>query len=237
VAARAPDAGGEGGVNFALDDRHRSLRRFLMNVLGSPPWTLRTERQPVPDSDRPAGVIETLPSTTTRARTTLPQGNVEKAQTFPITLYPVLGATGAEARLEAERVAQLLDDAITVGLVDDDGAAFTYPERIPVYDYAGVPVKGAQRGGPPAPYGWLWAEDFPVQALQDPEDPLRWSVTCALRVSWEQAGREGAPGVPATGVTPVPPVWLPPTGTVPPTRLPTDPDDEPAWTRRGIIVP
>jgi hypothetical protein len=225
-------------VNFSLDDRHRSLRRFLMNALGSPPWRLRTERQPVPDEQRPAGVIEALATATTRARTTLPQGNVEKAQTFPITLYPEVGATGAEARLEAERVAQLLEDAITVGLVLDDGEPYTYPERIPIYDYAGVPVKGAERAGPDAPYGWLWAEDFPVQAVQDPEDPLRWTVTCPLRVSWEQAGRDGLPGEPATGLHPLPPVWPAPGG-VPPGTLPTDTldGDDPAWTRRGVIVP
>lgn len=178
-------------MNYAVDDRHRSLRRFVMNAVGSPPWRVRTERQPVADEQRPVAVVEaSTPMVTTAARVSIPQGNVTRQQTFALVLYPVIGESAAEARLEAERVAELLGDAIDVGLVDDDGALLTAPQRIPVYDFAGVAVKGADRRGGADPYGWLWVEDAPVSALQDPEDPLRWTVACDMRVSWEQAGRD-----------------------------------------------
>lgn len=194
-------------MNFSLDDRHRSIRRFLMVVLGSPPWTIRTERERVEDDQRPAAVIEVasavLPGRP--ARVSIPQGNVEKQQTFSIACFPVLAATAAESRLEAERVADLLTQAVTLGLVDPPAPPLpqpwpwdTAPERLPVFDYAAVPVKGAARGGPQAPYGWMWAEDYPVRPVQDPDDPLRWTVALDLRVSWEQAGRAGHPGVPAS---------------------------------------
>lgn len=188
-------------MNFTLDDRHRSLRRFLMNALGSPPWRVRTERQPVADEQRPVAVVEvTTAATTLRARRSIPQGNIERGQTFAIVLYPALGASAAESRLEAATVADRLQDSIAVGLVDelDNDALLSAPEMLPVYDFAGVPVKGALRAGPPAPYGWLRVEDYPVRPVQDPEDPLRWTVVCDLRVSWEQAGRDVAPA-PAAG--------------------------------------
>lgn len=193
-------------MNYALDDRHRSVRRFLMNALGSPPWTVRTERQPVTDDARPVAVVEAAPPVvTTRSRTSIPQGDIEKQQTFSLMLYPALGATAAEARMAAEGPAELLESAIAVGLVwdaDDPqvianeravGELLTAPEMLPVYDFAGVAVKGANRAGPADPYGWLRAEDYPVRTIQDPDDPLRWTVACDLRVSWSEAGRDRPP--------------------------------------------
>lgn len=198
-------------MNYTLDDRHRSLRRFLMNALGAPPWRLRTERQPVADEERPVGLVETAsPAATTRARVTVPQGDVEKVQTFSIMLYPALGDTAAESRLAAEEVAQLLDDAFTSGLIDDAGGELSRPFRVPVYDFAGVAVKGPERGGPEAAYGWLWIEDAPVRTVQDPDDVLRFAVVCDVRVSWSQGGR-----VPAGVQTPagsVPGAWELPAG-------------------------
>lgn len=190
-------------MNFRLDDRHRSLRRFLMNTLGAPPWVIRTQREPVRDEDRPVALVEAATPTGPGrpARVSIPQGNVERVQTFALVLYPALMTTPAESRLEAEKVAQLLEDAISVGLVNTDGSRLTAPERIPVYDFEGVAVKGAARAGPAVAYGWLWVEDFPVRALQDPDDPLRWTVTCPLRVSWEQAGR-AVPPAPTVGRMP-----------------------------------
>lgn len=177
-------------MNYTLDDRHRSLRRFLMNALGSPPWRVRTERQQVPDETRPVAVIEVAtPDMTTRSRTSIPQGDVEKQQTFSIVLYPALAETAAESRLAAAEAAELLKAALTVGLSNDDGTVLSAPEMIPVYDFAGVAVKGQARAGPAAGYGWMRVEDSPVRPLQDPEDILRWSVVCDLRVSWEQGGR------------------------------------------------
>lgn len=186
--------------SYSLDDRHRSLRRFLMNALGSPPWTIRTERQPVADDDRPVAVVEpATPVVTLRSRTSIPQGPIERQQTFGVVLYPALGTTAADSRLLAAAAAEALDRAIMVGLVEDDGSLLTAPEMLPVYDFDGVAVKGSTRAGAAEPYGWLMAEDYPVRPLQDPEDPLRWTVTCDLRVSWEQPGRERPAATPVTG--------------------------------------
>jgi hypothetical protein len=197
-------------VNYALDDRHRSLRRFVMNALGSPPWIVRTERQPVPEEQRPVGFVEvSTPAVTISSRTSIPQGNVEKQQTFAITLFPEGAETAAEGRLIAEEAAELLSQAITVGLVTDDDPPelLTAPEMLPVYDFAGVPVKGAARAGPEEPYGWLRVQDSNVRPVQDPDDPLRWQIVCDLRVSWEQAGRDRPEG-PLAGS--MPGTWQPP---------------------------
>lgn len=196
-------------MNFSLDDRHRSLRRFVMNALGSPPWTVRTERQPVADEERPVAVVEVVsPVGTTFARTAIPQGDIRRTQAFTLTLYPALGPSAAEARQQAAEVAELLTNAIGIGLDDDAGELLSAPEALPVYDFAGVPVKGATRAGPVEPYGWLTVDDFPVRPLQDPEDPLRWTVACDLRTSWWQSGRLRPPA-PVAGSMPHTSIWPP----------------------------
>lgn len=184
---------------FSLDDRHRSIRRFVMNALDSPPWRVRTERQPVADEDRPVAVIEVAaPLVRLSARTSIPQGDVQRQQTFGVVLYPVIEDSAAEARHTAALAAERLANAIEFGLVDDEGELLTAPEMMPVYSFVAVPVKGVQRQGPSEPYGWMRVEDFPVRTIQDPEDPLRWTVTCDLRVSWWQGGRE-RPAAPLVG--------------------------------------
>lgn len=193
-------------MNFALDDRHRSMRRYLMAVLGSPPWTVRTERgEAVADEQRPLATVEVASPTVPgrAARVSVPQGNVEKAQTFALMLYPSFLDGSANrlsvpaARHEAFKWAEQLTQALTVGLVDEDDPAWNLPgERIPCFDYASVPVEGVSRAGPASPYGYMWVEDMPVRPVQDPDDPLRWTVVCDLRVSWEQGGRVVDPSIP-----------------------------------------
>lgn len=180
--------------NFAADDIHRSLRRFVSLVLEAP-WKVRTERQPVADSERPAMVIEPSSGITTgRHRVSIPQGNVEKVQAFSAMAYPVLEETARESRLTAQKLADLLDQAFTVGLVDDAGVSIGAPFRIPIYDFEDVPVAGRSRAGPSEPYGFAWVADLTVRAMQDPVDYLRFTVTCDLRLSWEQGGRLGQVG-------------------------------------------
>lgn len=212
-------------MNFSLDDRHRSIRRFLMNALGSPPWTIRTERQPVADEQRPVAVVEVVsPAATTWSRTSIPQGDVRRSQAFALTLYPQLGASPAEAGHAARELAELLTNAIGYGLNADDGSRLSAPEALPVYNFAGVPVKGATRAGPAVPYGWMDADDFPVRPVQDPEDPLRWTVVCDLRVTWWQGGRvRPTTELPVRVLDPVQPGTVPPGGT-----QPTEPWPEPS---------
>lgn len=168
-----------------------------MLALGSPPWKVRTERQPVPDDQRPAAVVETTGPTgpgRLPARRTAPQGLVDRQGAYSITAYPVLGETGADARVEAEAVAGRIEQSLLLGLVDDAGAVWSGQEMIPVFDFDGVPVKGPDRAGPDDGYGWLVVEDYPVRAIQDPDDFKRWTVVCDLRVSWQQSGRAADAG-------------------------------------------
>lgn len=189
-------------MNFSLDDRRRSLRRFLMMAVGSPPWTVYVAREHVADDARPAALIEPAsPAGPGRAaRISIPQGNRERRQTFSLMLFPAfLDGDGnpleiEEARLAADTAAQQLEDALALGLIDDDGSAWSAPERLPMFDFAGVAVSGELRAGPAESYGWMWVDEFPVRVIQDTDDPLRFTVVCDLRLSWEAPGRAEHPG-------------------------------------------
>lgn len=192
-------------MNFDIDDIHRSLRRHIALVL-TQPWKVRTERQPTTPDERPVCVVEAASGVTTgRSRVSIPQGDVEKLQAYSAMAYPEIAATARESRLEAYRIQQLLDDAITHGIVEGEGAATVNigaPFRIPVYDYEGVPVTGRDRQGPVQPYGYAWVADLSVRAIQDTLDALRFTVTCDMRLSWEAGGRI-APEAPIAQSMPV----------------------------------
>jgi hypothetical protein len=188
-------------VNFTVDDIHRSLRRYVALVLVEP-FKVRTEKQPVTPDERPVAVVEAASGVSTgKSRVSIPQGPVEKLMAFSVMAYPAIPGlaededqepTARESRREAYRVQQLLDDAFTYGLVDGDGADAVNigaPFRIPVYDYADVPVSGRNRQGPVEPYGYAWLADLSVRVIQDLDDPLRFTVTCDMRLSWEAGGR------------------------------------------------
>lgn len=188
--------------NYSVDDIHRSLRRYVSQALGSPPWTVRTERQPVEDDARNVCVVEPAsPSSQGKHRVSIPQGNLEKMMAFSAMAYPELGDTAADSRLAAQLVADLLEQAFAIGLVEGKGEEqrnIGGPFRLPVYDFAGVPVKGAERGAAGDEYGFAWVDDLTVRPLQDPIDYLRFTVVCDVRLSWEQGGRL-LPGAPAAG--------------------------------------
>jgi hypothetical protein len=81
-------------MNFAQDDIHRSLRRYVTWLLPDVPvWTQRAE---IRDDARPVGVVEPAgPSTTLFARSSIPQGDVQKTRPWSLMLYPALAATRA----------------------------------------------------------------------------------------------------------------------------------------------
>lgn len=191
-------------MNFSLDDRVRSVRRWLSASMDGEAWSLHVLRVAVKDERRPAGVVEaSTPAVTVQARTTVPQGDVMRRQTFSIALYPEFMEDGdvmspADAAVRANAVAERLAASLLHGLMQDveEGeppetvsVSYSPPERLPVWDYADVPTVGAGRAGPAEPYGWLTVEDYPVRTIQDPEDQRRWTVVCDLRVSWWQGGR------------------------------------------------
>lgn len=186
-------------MNYAADDIHRSVRRYIATALGNT-WRIRGEREVIKDDERPAAVVEFSTPVGQgpghRDRRTIPQGDVSRAATFAVTAYPALFDTAREGRHEADRIADLLDQTIGQGLVDDDSGELVnigHPLAVPVYDYAGVPLTGAGRGGPADPYGWAMVETHSVHPIQDPLDEKRWTVAMSLRLSWWRAGREAMP--------------------------------------------
>lgn len=151
----------------------------------------------VPDDKRPMGNVIPVPGATSQtlfARATIPQGDVQRGQTFAITLYPTTTGDARECRNRATLLAEALDDAVVSGVsyADVDPAeeySVSPPLRLPLWDYAGVPVTGASRAGPADPVGWMEAEDISVQAIPDPEDDKRWTVVCTVRLTWWDGGR------------------------------------------------
>lgn len=178
------------------EDVLRSLRRYVSQALTSPPWTVRAQRTRVADDDRPVAVVEdSSPLTTPRSRAgMINQGDVQKMQAFAVMCYPVLADTAAGSALEARTVAYLLDAAFSRGLINDDDPDdvknIGAPWRVPIYDFAGVPITGASRAGPDDPYMYANVDStFSVRAIQDPLDELRFTVAANLRVTWWAGGR------------------------------------------------
>lgn len=187
------------------DDVYRSLRRYVSLILGSPPWQVRLQRTRVSDDQRPVAILEPGLLGTPFARRTIPQGDVQKQQTFTVVCYPVVGATAAEAAEDARGVASLLDAGFSRGLVTDavPPANIGGPFRVPIWDYAGVPVTGAGRAGPADPYAYADVDQtFNVRPVQDALDELRYTVVCTLRMTWWQAGRALPPAPLVTSMPP-----------------------------------
>lgn len=177
-------------MNYTPADIHRSLRRFFVIALDDDDWTARVAREEVRDSDRPVIVVEPASGiVTTTARRTIPQGDVDKQRAFSAMAYPVIMDSAREAAMEAARVAKVLDDAITHGIVDDDGLSIGGPLVLPVWDYDDVPIVGVDRAGGELPYGYVWVEDHSVNVLQDPIDFVRFTVPVDMRLSWRAGGR------------------------------------------------
>ena len=183
----------------APDDVLRSLRRYVWLTLGStdvtPAWTVRVQRTRVADDERPVAVVEESgPLTTPFARATITQGDVQKMQSYAVVCYPVIETTAAAAAEGARQVAALLDAGFSRGLVtsDDPPVLIGGPWRLPIYDFAGVPVTGtaSERKGPTEPYMHADIDlTFNVRPIQDALDELRFTVVANLRVNWWAGGR------------------------------------------------
>jgi hypothetical protein len=193
-------------VAFQDDDILRSIRRYLAMTLGEDgtgdtgPWKIRLERREVKDEDRPVAVILAGAINTVRARTSLIQGGVEEAMPITISLYPRVMSGSIEdvrnGRLEASKLKSQLNELLNTGLTittEADGRTINWagPLRLPLWDYAGVPIVGDEKGGPADPEAVMWVDSasLSVQGIQDPEDPVRWSVIGNFRISIERPGR------------------------------------------------
>lgn len=183
----------------------RSCRRYVAAILGSPPWTVRIGRVRSSDDQRPVAIIDPAgPLTTLFARASIPQGDVQKARTLTVVCYPALGESAQESTIAAEELAALLEAGFERGLVTDDvpPTLIGAPWRMPLYDFAGVPVTGSSRAGASEPYGYANVTEtgFNVRAVQDAMDELRYTVVATVPLTWWRAGRDGPDGPLVTGV-------------------------------------
>jgi hypothetical protein len=197
----------------------RSCRRYVSLILGSPPWTVRVGRVRADDDQRPVAVVDaSSPLTTLFSRAgTFSQGDVRKGRTLTVVCYPTLGQTAQESAMIAEELAALLNDGFERGLVTADTPPKNIgaPWRLPLYDFAGVPMTGAERAGPTEPYAYANVTDtgFNVRPIQDAMDELRYTVAATVPLTWWRAGRTGRDGpiirdIPATwGGENVQPNW------------------------------
>lgn len=190
-------------VKYTAEDIARSLQRYYSTMLGDNAegrWQWRLQREEVADDKRPVAVLELGVERSTQARNAIDQGNVIVAMPFTVTLYPPIAEPRPAGQL-ARQLSSWLLDAVAIGI---DLGTYTRlgrkrpvagPMRLPLWDYAGVPLTGAGRAGPAAPADHLWVEDVTARPIQDPQDARRWTVASDVRVSWEKPGRV-APAVP-----------------------------------------
>lgn len=198
-------------MDWSHDDIAYSVRRYLAAALGQP-WTFDFERRELTNDERPKAVIDLGPSRTTRARVSVPQGNVEQAAPMTVTLYPAVGETPRAASRAAKQVRHVVHRLLDFGLDLGNGPTGrprAGPRRIPLYDYAAVPDSGG--AGPAEPYDWLWVDDgFTVRDLQDPVDNRRYAVVAEATLTWEAAGRTYGAAEQGPVVADVPGGWVDP---------------------------
>lgn len=189
---------------YDVDDVARSLRRYLALALDGPPWRIRTERRMVRDDDRPVAVLDLGPQLVQFAREARHQGNWVWVAPVTITCYPEVNQDEEEGAWEARTLRARLLRLVTIGVpvLDNTGAPLSGPFRVPLYDYADTPLTGADRAGPTYPEDVIWVvrESLTSEAIQDPDDPKRWTVVLEFRASVEAPGAEPTPEALVAGV-------------------------------------
>lgn len=124
----------------------------------------------------------------------------ESARTFALHLYPVPLGSPEDSIMEVERVEELLTVAFETGFMyidqPDPVDSSTWlevrsaPRRVPLYDYAGVPLDGPNSVSyARAPHDFLRVTECPINRIVDPEDDRYWLVTAEPRVTWRRRGR------------------------------------------------
>jgi hypothetical protein len=178
------------------EDALRSMRRFVFNALGGPPWRVRLAMDG--RFKRPFALVSTpTPGAVQQA------GPSAVRQDLPVIvqLYPALPGDGpsraTEARLLAERAAELLTQAIGVGVADlEDPTVHGYQQRIPLWDYhdaEGTPLVldgpdsvAVQRLRP----DYLWVADgWTVHVQPEASEDQLFVALANLRVQWYRSSR------------------------------------------------
>lgn len=119
---------------------------------------------------------------------------VERKQTYSTIVFPVQGLNQESSLIEASRVEGLLLAAIAQGI---DTAAWregrAHPLRVPLYDYAGVPLRVAvteERRD-----GWMRVIESPeFEIVPDPSESGGLAVVCDLRLAWTESIAVPIPG-------------------------------------------
>lgn len=162
-------------------DALRSVRRFFGQVFPEP-WDIRYTRSE--EMVRPSGTVAAIG----------PQPNTGSAyvrdvmRDFEIFLYPP-GVEGdvSTSRIEAETVAATVERALTRGFVPAGGEARSYSLRLPVFDYAAIPLTQ----GLPAlavPYDYLVLQNLTIQPRVDPDQDDLFTVVVDMRIHWRTDG-------------------------------------------------
>jgi hypothetical protein len=143
--------------------------------------------------DRQRG--ETLAATAVNATTTGSTGSVA------LTWNDMPGASWFYVYRDGDLIAQtttpsFLDTGATTPNVAKvlpvaNTTKLGWPNRIPLYDYDGVPLTEApnDESGRPSASDYLKVNDFSIQNLPDPDDPRRIVVAADIRLSWRRTGR------------------------------------------------
>lgn len=195
-------------------DALRSFQRHIAMSLGAE-WEVRLTGEEGA-FDRPFARVGTVGAARLAGQS---YAMAEWRMTFNVVAHPVEKETADQARLEAERVRQLLFVALR-----GQGVLPARPKRIPLWNYDGVPtdrnvcqnateraalalIYAADPGyfviAPRGARDYLRADvnDEPtIDVVGDPSDELMYVVTASIPINWTAATDLPVTGPPATSV-------------------------------------
>jgi hypothetical protein len=167
-------------------DAIRSLKKYAALALGSD-WEVRLTGEEGAFKRPFCRVGESTPGTEQHIGARL----IEKRQTFNLLCYPVEKSKPEEAKIEANRVRDLLSTAFSVGVHTASmvpGRLRAHPKRIPLYDYDGIALNAAAAEGDRATNDFMRVTGNPTfTPVPDPEDELIWVVTSDITLWWTKS--------------------------------------------------
>jgi hypothetical protein len=157
-------------------DALRSLKRYV--ALGFPGWEVR---MPLEEGTfgRPSLYVKPVGP----PALTGPAHAFDTAQRYTVYGYPRPGATAPESLMAAEECRWALVRLFRVGI--PPGA----PLRVPLFDYAGIPLNGAADEATRFDRDFMRADDPSADLVQLPDDERLFTVTAEIRMSWRSEGR------------------------------------------------
>lgn len=170
-------------------DALRSTKRYVALALG-PDWEVRLAVEKG-TFNRPQAQIIQIPS----VQTFTESWHVTRIQTVhQVMAYPAAGQTAEDSLANALDAVELLAEAYT-----GPGVGAGYTARVPLYDYAGIPLLGPESAALESDrkYNDFMKLEQPPNftPYQDPQDEMLWSVMGNITMSWlrNAAVRSGGP--------------------------------------------